>query len=178
MLWSRELKAPDVRRDFAAAAPVPQRRSAVLPQVLCWAGCQRGGAASLRPRDFFPLTADAVIILQPALVWASLFYVSNSSMAVPCGELAEVAALPFAVASDRCCCCACAAVLFLLFPHWQERAGVCLCCWADERYSYSGGLAIPPCRCSRFWRGSQEGELCLLLSLSTLCCSSFYLSPL
>lgn len=113
-LWSRELKVPDVRRDVASAAHVPQRQTAVLRQVPRWADCQRGGAASLGPRDFFPLTAYAVIILKPALVWASLFYLNNSSMAVPCGELAEAAALLFAVAPDRCYCCPCAAMLFLV----------------------------------------------------------------
>lgn len=46
MLWSRELKETDVRRDFAAAAPVPQRQSAMLLQVPCRADCQRGGAAA------------------------------------------------------------------------------------------------------------------------------------
>lgn len=63
-LWSRELKVPDVRRDVASAAHVPQRQTAMLRQVQRWADCQRGGAAGFLGSSGF-LSFDCICSYNP-----------------------------------------------------------------------------------------------------------------
>lgn len=90
--------------------------------------------------DFLSMIPDTVASLRLALVRVGLFYFCNSSVAMPCRELAKVSAPSCCTGlSDRCHHRVCVAMLFLLSPPWQERAGVCLHCKADERHLQNGG---------------------------------------
>lgn len=83
---------------------------------------------------------DMVTTLRLALVWASVFYLCNSSVSIACGELAKVSLLfPFALASLAEAIAACVQCYFFPFLVGRKELESAHVCKADGRHSQNGG---------------------------------------